>query len=427
MSLDQAFEKIISEREAALLKPAASQIGAAVKEYGYVDIVVFPSLDALLASAIAVSALYRNGVDFTISMAPIVPRQVSEPTLFLGYPAYIAQEIRASKPSALIGFGEKPQGLLHVAVTSSMDSSVAALTAAVFSELTVVGYNSIYGLIAGYWRKLDKGKKAEFVGIEAGIADMLKLENKIEESFNLRLFRWQELGTEEAISLTLEPFLPGLSGHLGNAIKFLESDPRIAPLIGKTLKEAPEQSVTVLGEKLYELLKKSSKGPRRPTELIGTTYYSFVFPLRDLREAQYVLARYAASRYAQQLSMIGIMEEPLAAAAYYMYMSSFEKMIESIEEVISKGTESLILNKLRLRVAEVDEHFHPIVERILQQLGHISEGEVFGAATGHGIIVLLEQLLYTYGYPWLEEAIEKKCIDYIEGSLFGAVQREKCK
>ena len=426
MSLDKAFEKIITEKEAALLKPAASQIGVALKEYGYLELYVFPSIDSLLGASIALSVLLKSNMDFTVLVKPDVPRELQEPSLLLGYPVHIVHDLRAHRPSALIGLGEKPQGLLHVAVSSSSDSSIAALTAAVFSELTVVGYPSIYGIVAGYWRGLDKGKKASFIGLESSIAEMLKLENKVEEIFSLKLFRWPELPTEEAMARTLDPYFPGLSGNTEECRRLLSSDPRLAKLLGKRLEEAPEQSVAVLGEKLYDILKKSSKGLRRPTDLIGITYHSLVFPLRDLREAAYVLSYYAAKGYAEQLTAIAVDERIVSATALYTYMDELGSIINAIEDSISAKPTYENLNRARIRKLSIDKRYLPIVDKVLRQLGYIGEQEVVGSTEQGDTVVLIEHLLYSLGPGAFLEALRQGCIEYLEESLFARIRRERC-
>ncbi len=428
MSLDKAFEKIISEKEAALLRPAASQVGAALKEYNYLEIYVFPSIDSLLAAGIAINVLLKNNIDFTLSIRVSPPRELLEPSLLLGYPAQSAREIRAHKPSALIGLGEKPPGLLHVAVTSSNDSSIAALTAAVFSELTVVGYPSIYGLIAGYWRSLDRGKKASFIGIEAGIAEMLKLENKIEELFSIKLFRWPELATERAMARTLDPYLPGLSGDPDACTKLLREDPRLVKLLGKKLEDAPEQSIATLGEKLYEILKRKSKGPRRPTDVIGISYYSQVLPLRDIREAVYVLSHYAAKGYAKQLALITVDELAISAAALYLYTNNFPGIIETINELIGGNTQkSLVLNRVKIRKTSINKEYAPIAERVLRQLGYLGEQEILGTEAEEELLVLVEDLLQGLGPGSFIEYLARGCIEYLEGTIFARINEERCR
>lgn len=425
MSLDEALSKFVNEKEAALLRPSASQIAAATKDYSYLEIYAYPSLDAALASAIAVNIFTRNNIEFILYFTPVPPSEIDAPALLLGYPSSMAHDVTPRKPSALIGPGEKPQGLLPLAVTSSPTSSTASLLAGVLSEITIVGYPAVYSIVAAYWRGLDVGKRGEFVGFENGIIEMLKLENKVEEHFNLRLFRWLFEPTEEALYLTLEPFIPGISGKPEEARGLLESDARLAQLLGKTMEEAPEQSVAVLGEKLYTILKEASTIPRKPSELIGVSYYSQSAPLKDLREAAIVLAVYGEKQGLPSLSSLGIAEELVAGAAYYRYTKLFDSIVETVEANAAKKRPQVQRSgHFTIALLErVDEAPLLPVERILRRLGVVREQEVAAYSVDKSsVVVSMESLLDYYGIGVVREAIGANCLRYIEGGLLGELK-----
>jgi len=422
LSLDEAFARVIGEKEARLFRPSASQIDAAAKEYGYIEIVAFPSVDAILAAAIAVKVLKSNSVGFSLRLEPVAPRTLEEPSLLLGYPASVATDISSRRPSALIGYGERPPGILPVAVTASTDSSVAALAFGVFSEIAIVGSFGVYAVAAGYWRGLDKGKRAEFIGVENMIIEMLMLENKVESFFNLRLYRWPEVATEKALHLTLLPFLPGLSGRGDRALEYLRGDPRLEPLVGKTLTEVPEQAVAVLGEKLYELIKATSRVPRRPTEVIGNVYYSRSSPLPDLREASLVLANYASTRDAHRLAGIAVDEAGVAADAHYAYRRVFGRIVDYVEPLVAAKLQSRRIGKLETVPLPDEAPSLPIVERILGLHGVIGQNAV--AISGNRIVA--ETLLDKYGYNTLAGLVERGCARYIEGTMYMEVVGGEC-
>lgn len=421
MSLDEAFARVVSEKEASLFRPSASQIGAAAKEYGYLEIIVFPSVDSLLAAAVSARVLRSSGIGFSIRVEPVAPSRLEEPSLLLGYPAAIAGELVARKPSALIGYGERPPGILPLAVTAAPDSSITALTLGVLSEMAIIGGLGVYAVVAGYWRGLDRGKRADFVGVENAVIEMLKLENRVEEHFSLRLYRWLDLGTEEALYLTLSPFLVGLTGRREKAEAYLRSDPRLEPLIGKTMGEAPEQAVAVLGEKLYDLLKSTSRVPRRPTEIIGNVYYSRSLVLPDLREAAYVLAHYAGG-YAYRLIGIAVDEEGALSDAYYSYRKAFAGIVEHVEPLIAARLKAERIARMQLASLPGEAPSPPLVEKILRQHGALGAEE---AASFNGRVVL-ESVLEAYGYSRLVELLRGGCLEYLPGTLYAEVRSGAC-
>lgn len=425
MNLDEFISRFVGEKEAALLHPSASQIAAATKDYGYMEVYAYPSVDSVLAAAILASTFARNNVGFTLYFTAAPPAASDAPMLLLGYPSSLASELSPRKPSALIGFGEVPQGLLSVAVTSHTSSSIAGLLVGVLSEITVVGPPAVYSVVAGYWRGLDVGKKGEFTGIENGIIETLKLENRVEEHFSLRLFRWLFEPTEEALHLTLEPYLPGITGRPEEARRLLEEDPRLSPLIGKTLEEAPEQAVATLGEKLYVMLKEASSVPRRPSELIGITHYSRPAPLQDLREAAIALAVYGEKHGAAALASLGVAEDLVAAAAYYTYHESIPSIVDAVEANLSRKRPPLKRSgpfTVALLERVGDAPLLP-VERILRKLGVIRGQEVAGyQLDGSTALVSMESLLYSQGLGAVREAIDSKCLRYREGELLGEIR-----
>jgi single-stranded-DNA-specific exonuclease len=422
LSLDEAFARVVSEKEASLFRPSASQVAAAAKEYGYLEIIVFPSMDSLVAAAIAARVLRSNGVGFSIRIEPVAPKSLEEPTLLLGYPASIAAELTVRRPSALIGYGERPQGILPLAVTSANDSSIAALAFGVFSEIAIVGSFGIYALAAGYWKGLDRGKRAEFIGVENTILEMLKLENKVEEFFSLRLYRWPEVVTERALYLTISPFFVGITGRQEKAEAFLRSDPRLEPLIGKTLSEAPEQAVAVLGEKLYELLKATSRIPRRPTEIIGYSYYSRASLLPDLREAGYILAHYAGLDNAARLTGLAFDEEGVAADAHYSYRKVFSDIVDYVEPLIASKLDHRREGKLQVAELPGEVPSHPLVEKILYQHGALAAE----AVSSSGGRMLAETVVERVGYAVFAEMMTRGCLRYVENTLYVEVGSGEC-
>ena len=426
MSLDEAFARVISEKEAQLLRPAASQLAAAAKDYGYIVIYAFPGLDPLLAAATAFKVLRGFGAEVAVYASPRPPRSLEDPSLLLGYPVALAQEMRASKPSALIGYGERPQGILPLAVASLSDSSTAGLTAAVLSEITVVGGFSVYSIVAALWLGLDTGKKGELQGIEASLLEVLRLENLVEEHFSLRLARWLLVPTERALAYTVLPHLPGVTGSLEAAERLLAGDPRLEPLRGKTLEEAPDEATAVLGEKLYSMLKEASRIPRRPTEVIGVNYYSRRSPLPDLREAAAILACGLSRRGPGLALALAVNERLAAASAHALYRSAFTRHASYIEEV--RASKPQLHRVGRLQYVTLPEAPCPLLaEHELRRLGVVPPEAVAAFQQSSGeLVIALESVARTAGHAALESMIERGCIEPLEDSVVAVLRPARC-
>ncbi|NOZ89278.1 MAG: hypothetical protein GXO15_05070 [Crenarchaeota archaeon] len=426
MSLDEAFARVIGEKEVSLLRPTASQLSAIIKEYGYIAVYAFPSLDASIASSLAASIFERFNVEHVVYFTPVPPRELEEPSLLVGYPAVVVEQLKPRRPAALVGVGERPQGILQVPVTSSTDTSVAGLMAGVLSELTVVGYLAVYAIASAIWRGLDRGKKGEIEGLEASLIEVLTLENIVEAFFTLRLARWKELPTEEALSSTVLPLLPGLSGNPDAARRFLEGDPRLKPLLGKTSDEAPDEAVVVLGEKLYDLLKQRSRVPRRPTEVIGFNYYSRRAPLPDLREAAAVLACYASDAGLGRVYSLLHAEQHVASDAYTHYMRSFDGLAASVVQLLEAGLQQgpRLAGVQTLRIPQ--RGCGLLLANELRRLGVVHPEALPLLETPEGLLVPLEFAVDRIGFSQLSELVGRGCLEYLEGTPYARLHEARC-
>ncbi len=421
MTLDQAAKRAVVEQEAPLLRAAASQISSACKSHGYMEIHAFPDLDSLLAASIAFSVLRRNGVDVVVYASPLPPQKVSEPSLLIGYPPQVADTIDAKLPIVLIGPGERPKGLSRITVVARLDSSVSALTASVLSEIAVVGDSAVYAIVSGYWKGMDAGRRAEFLGLEASLIDSLQVEGKIEGQLTVRLFRWFELPIEEAIAATFDPFLPGYTGHPDEALKLLREDPRTSKLAGQRVVDVSEELLAVLAEKLYNYLKSVSKLPRRPSELIGYTYMSPILLAKDLRELGYMLQVLLEKRGVSMIVSTSLGPRPVQAQAMYWYSREFNRMVKTIEE---KAWNDMDVGFLRLSVAPEDTALLP-VEKQARLLG-LLRGRILAAEHKGELVTTLESIVREYGFPRLVSAMEAGCLEYIEDTCYVAIRKTRC-
>ncbi len=428
MSLDEAFARAITEKEAALLRPAATQISAASKEYGFFEVYVYPALDPIIASSILLYVLNRFKIRYSVYITPLPPKDISGPAVLIGYPASIAYEVNVKRTSVLVGYGEPPTGITSLTVTASNDASVSGLMTGLLSELTVVGPVAAYSLVAGFWKGTNRGKKGEFTGVEAGIIEVLSLENIIEALFSVKLVQWLFEPTEHALAFTWLPYLPGLTEDVSASKKFLESDPRLSELKGKTVEEASEEAIALLGEKLYELPKSESRVPRRPTEIIGMSYYSHRLPVRDLREAASVLACSASIKGLEPLLGFGLADKLVYSAAYMSFRSQQAR-------ILSQYIKRLLDEEKRPthRVSGVELTVLPYTncilcaEKELRSLGVVKPESLAGFQYDEGkYLVSMESLIEHIGYEKLEELINNKCLDYVNNYPYGVLNEEQC-
>lgn len=405
------------EKLKSILEGVGGQLATIIKNYGCMIIQAYPDLDSVLAASILYEALARNRVECVINFSLLPDDNFDAPVAYLGYPVEAIEDLKPRYGAVLFARGEQPKGLTRFPLVASRDTSVAGLVASALSELMVVGELGIPAIIAGYWRGLDSGKRAEFRGLEVQLIEALETENKVIGQLTIRLFRWFIRPVEEAIAETIAPFIPGLSCEYEKVREFLESDPRLRKALGRTVNELNQDLLALLAEKLYEKLKAESRIMRRPSELIGYAYYSEVFPLKDLREAAYIL--YSFLEYASPHHLAPLASTPLqiAAAAKLAYSKLKSELCEQIEKWHSSRPREESIGKLKIARIEETEAPLAILEKQLRLLGDISSSTILAVEGGEGLLVSAETLVEMGGYAWLKDSIKSGCVEPIDGVL----------
>ena len=393
------------------------------KEHQYFDIYSFPSTDSLLASSILINYLVREKIDFSLRITPIVDSTIKEPSILIGYPVEIAKEAKFEESSILLTRGSrKQQTLQKLVVVSGGQSSIATTLTATLSEITVVGYMAIYAIISSLWTGVESDEKGALKGIENSIVELLKLENLVEDTMGVKLFRWRQLPTEKSMYITLEPYLPHLTGNTEKIVEFLE-EKRLTTLLGKKMDEIDNEKMVAFGEKLYEYIKQKSRIRRKPVEIIGILYYSESSPLPDLREAAYILTYFAETTSTDRLVGLGVDDKLVAAVANYRYRKNFNKIIAALEEYLDKKLEPV-------RVAGIDvvriEHELPllIAHRVFENIGIIEKHDILVSSDNR---IVVEEILTKYGYKKLREMLDNNCLEYMEWTLYAELKREECR
>ncbi len=415
--------------DTGIYRSVASQVSAATRDYRALFLYAFPDLDSLVAASIAFEVLRRNNVDTFIVVEPVPPKILDQPSLLLGYPATIVDSIEDVKaPSALVGRGVRPQGLTRIPVVSGEDASIAVMTVTMLSELTVVGDPAVHAIAASYWRRLDRGRRGEFTGIEAQLVESLEAEGKVEGSLTLRLFRWFELDVEDSLEITVDPFLPGLTGRREHIEKMFSEDPRLRNARGRPLRLLSDETITLLASKLYDHLKASSRVQRRPSELIGYAYYSRLSPINDLRESAALLSCLGEVRPGALAGLALAPRQVMGWIHYLYYKRFFNEIVEFIDTAMAGALpDPKRIGKVRIVATSANTGCTGVVERQLQLLGLIASDVLLGVPGERGPKVMLETLALLMGYQRLVEALEKKCLHYEPPSLMGELDEEKCR
>ncbi len=409
----------------AAVRAVAGQLSSIVREHGFIHVWCFPDLDSLIAASMVFEGFRRQGVRVRVSVSPEPPERIDEPMLLIGYPVEVVGEVEARSRAAGVFRGEMPSGLTKIPLVADNASSVAGLVASILSEIMVVPELAVYAVAAAYWRGLDRGRRAEFQGVESKLIELLSMEGFVEGSLTLRLFRWFEEPVETSLEITLDPFIPGVTGRREAVEKLLSSDPRLARMRGQSVKEAGEEQVTALATRLYDEVKRVSRVQRRPSEVIGYAYYSPKLPVKDLRELAYILQVLGEAAGAGYLASLAISPKQVLGYAHYLYYRRvFYGLVEAIEKAHEEGPLQVRrLGPLRLAVLNVEANALGPIEKQLRLLGDVAAEAALAVSSK----VLAESILGLHGWRVFREALRKNCLEVEPGSLAATIDEQRCQ
>ena len=421
VSLDESIERARRERERQLYAAGVSQLAVIEREYGYLEVRIYPSVDGFVAASVLASILRGKNLDVWMVADPLPPSRVETPSVLIGYGAGIAVSGEYRAPAIVVARGERPQGLTRAALVAASNASHTSLVLGMLSEVTVVGDKGLLGLAMGYWLSLDQGREGDFEGPDLWLAELLEVENRAIGALTVKLFDWFEAPLETALSSTIDPFYPGLSGHPEEAVKFLEADPETAKLVGRSVVDAEEEPLARLAERLYEHLRASSRRARKPTEVLGRARYTKRLPVEDLRKLGNIIAAWIDFQ-----GLLGAAPIASSLDRLVLFMNGFyESRLEGIVRGIERGYKVKGIVEIReygpVRVCihhglEGSEPYTPIAKQLM--LLGVYNGCLAGVDRGDRIEVLLDPLLADVRLEKVWEAVRKGCLVYRESSLY---------
>jgi hypothetical protein len=112
-----------------------------------------------------------------------------------------------------------------------------------------------------------------------------------------------------------------------------------------------------------------------------------------------------------------------------MYRMSFETVIDDVEKLLD-ACRTGRLKRTTLagaRSLEIDAEFPPIAARVLSQLGCMERGDLplFIDEEG-GTVTIAENIQKIIDYKELFKLQEQGCLEYIDGSMYVKVKRDRC-
>ncbi len=256
-----------AEEDNNLASRISEELFKQIHSFKAVRVVFYPSLENYIASAILLKTLSLSDIDVIIQPSLKNEGKIEEPVIILGFnnrtsiiAPYILQIEKNRRIHENLGKGRR------IGIFSSYPAFIARMLennivitdeTLLLSILVSVGSGNIKGIDYEYINKL--------------------LEKKIIEQYDaaLKIYEWHKKPLCDAISLTIEPFIPGISGRKDNCISALTGEGiKIIDNKGNHRKilDLSEDELKRMVNLIYNMISSKSKIKIEINEIVSKTY-----------------------------------------------------------------------------------------------------------------------------------------------------------
>ena len=231
-----------------------------IESYKSFTVVPDSSLDSLLSAGILLKNLSEHDWDVRVNLDPKTLLDYrDEPALLLNL-----QPINTQK---------------HLALSTTSTSSVTALVVTMLEKAigSVSKWDKILAILSGLYRNYYDFKAEGFKGIENTIMKELSSQKALTETLALRLWGAKKRGLVTALTRTLVPFIPGITGNVENASRVVKEVYGVDDPHSVKLKEISSdediKKVSTLIKKLAEISQQYTKRDLQlQLKLVGDFY-----------------------------------------------------------------------------------------------------------------------------------------------------------
>ncbi len=256
-----------AEEDSSLASRVSEEFFKQVHSFKTIRVVFYPSLENYIASSVLLKTLSLSDVEVIIHPTLRVDEKLDEPVIVLGFnnrinitAPYILQIEKNKRINENLGKGRR------IGIFSSYPAFIARMLennivvtdeTLLLSVLVSVGRGNIKGIDYDYINKL--------------------VEKKIIEQYDaaLKIYEWHKKPLCDALSLTTEPFIPGISGRKDNCISALtEEGIKIVDNKGNYRKilDLSEDELKRMVNLIYNTISSKSKVKIEINEIVSKTY-----------------------------------------------------------------------------------------------------------------------------------------------------------
>ncbi len=346
---------------------------------GFLRVYSYPSLDPLVASSIIFMKALDVGVDVIVSIDLNPPSSINEPTVLIGFDNlnYKLGDVK----SRLIAFYSGELKSIPVHGTTYVDG-VGSHSAMVYLTVTGAkdhGVSYIVAVLAGAYSGIFVDKFGRFQGIDRIVLDKLKIITRLslEMVTTLKGYKPHMRNLCESLSVTLNPYYPGLTGDYENCIKTLNTL-NLVSLLNVKLSNLDQRMLENAVSTVVGVARKTYNIELQPENLVGGVLISTnpSYPANDFREASDTLA-YAGDALRDPgrviVTLLDIENE------YPMMESRFEGYSRRLKDAINQLKPLKLKGNLRIPLYEiqVEKRDSPLfIWRAFRTLGLVEQSSI---------------------------------------------------
>lgn len=321
------------EEEKSIASKLSEKLFSILSQYNILSIIFYPTLDNYIAAAIALAALSIGDTKVILTPSLDIPTNIDSPAILLDYS--IKKHIKA--PYFI--FIEKDKHVvedvgngIRVGIYSSTPVFILKLL-----EPSAIVTDEMQG-----YAIISAANKQNTRGLDHDVLSQAQDKELIERyEAALRIFDWHKLPICDALSLTINPFMPGISGRKENCITLL-SDEGIKILDSKG---RPRKIIDLSDDELRKLVKVLHRRIRSKFKLVD---------VGSLVSRTYVLVKYSPigvedTRFAYQLlRYVSEIEDPgyvVASIINKLYASYIKSIYVNTCKDVALEIEDIILNE----------------------------------------------------------------------------------
>ncbi len=281
----------------------------------FIRVVPRIDIDSILAASIMLHNLPERGVDVAISFDTTSVLEAKEEVALLGLPQ--------PKGAKAIVLGKQPNSTLTGSIVYEMER-----------KFGVHAWDKVLSVAAGVYEGVDVGREGP-KGVEKSILNELLTKGLIEQELGFRLWGYKRVSILKALTRTIIPPLPGLTGREDVVMKIL-AELKLQPTV-RASETGVEQDPNLL-RKFILLLESNIVGDKALKEKIERRLVGYVYTttingtLVDLVE---LLGAFMVYLSLAKGAPYQLLEVTLHQRLAYDFLNVYEDAIDTVARAIS--------------------------------------------------------------------------------------------